>query len=1709
MSDQTKDLLTKFKVDTSAFKDAITQVRALLKQADAEDQTRQRAAKAAQEASLASIQKEISIRQTISKATKAAVDAETGRVTSIRAVASESAKAASAQLSATRAQIAAEKEKGEAIQSALSKQKLAAANSIAYEKAYQAQVASAAQTKAKAAAIFDNAYRAQVAEVQKNKKLEVQPRAPQAEYSSVPLITSEQKQIVEEQSGRRRSAATGKYIGANSNEPAITAAAQAAQVEQAAIASTRRAEEQLGAEINAIINRTNAANKIAAAEKQALINEELVAQERLGEQIIAITNRTTAERVAAERKVELAQRKSAAEAAKLAREKAERPSFLNLIKEPAVGALGGEKSVLGGLAGGLLSGFELGAGIAAFTALQKAISGTVEKMKEFIEDSGGLQKVTSTFQNLAEGKGYDGGQFLEDLQNKTQHLVSEVDLLRVANTFMQSGLKVSQKDMLDLTEATVGLARGQGKDATQAIQALTRTFLTGGRGAMALARIVGIQGPALMLRGFSSTEGMAARQQATFENMAKVIKQRYEEMGAPAITYTDRLKQVSVVSTELYEHLAQGAVKSPGFATLMASLGNAIARMGGLENAAEKLGNTIGNAFTPLSAVFEALLPTLGAVANAFGEVAATVSNLFGAFLSSNDPVDKLADNFAKLHPVLDITIKSISAIALLISDMANGVSFFAQVTNKALSLNVPSSSSQEYQDWRAQKHYPGEGKGQPEIYQQFSKDWKEQHPSDQKSYSDLVYDYNDRLTADTDRYKDSTTGIVKSYSHFENQQYADTNSLRTGNNLPLVLPEDKAKADTWETKTVADVKEKQAQLETQITAIRADKSLGDLGQTAKITDLTKATNTSIEAIKQKNAKDLGLTYHSGVVPTTSFNEQGLERRHANQLAIARMGDEKATAQAQLEDAKNIIAQEEEYNERMYKTGKEAAQDYYDGKKQFADETLNATLADNKKEEASDRAVLTEKLKHKDIFPDVSEKDFDKITEQYKRKNTQAQQTHTSALAGATLGAQEESNKVAKEQIENNLKFKLDALADEKDAVENSFKEQQISAEDYYNFQIAYIKEVRDSNIQAINDQIATNGDYSDSNIALYKQLQQLAHDATKQIQDLNEAKINTAVQDIGTRQSSRVGEITALQTGQENPLSKTTASQQGATQQQLIDSTTAALSQYNFQLVLAAQSGLAGSKTWNDIVTKIQQANNELDEQLLKQQQIANASTVTGQAATLGAAGSTAFGNVFGGRYAKGLESAIGGGAATAQGAQGFVNQASSGFGALSSSNSISDNLSAFTKGLQGAIQAVGSFASAIANAGSASAGALGGALGGAGLGQAAGSAAQSLAPAGSALAGLGSAAGPLGALVGAGIGAALGGIMGQKQEEVQDDINQLTANFKGIMNQYSANNASLNTTIASLTVLVAEAQAEQASTKKGGSQFTSLIQQYNEQIVQLEDQQTQIMAQLNQQLTIASSPTAYQAIISSIQQVLQQYTSFVGAASNATELANANNYLTQSLQNLAVGYSDQVNQGQQQAIQDALSLNQLYNQRNQLEYQYLQQVQSIQGQGTLTRGITQSQSKFSQLYNLDVQTSNQLLDINAQINLAQYQVTAAQQIFSLATTQVGLQTQLLNLQEVGINEDMQRLGAMQNVLQLLQQTGYSLTSLGTLNTSDPNALLTLLLQLLAGQLGVNVGGVNNPTGLKTIGHLDTLAAGAYSARASYGFGNFRSANL
>ncbi len=298
----------------------------------------------------------------------------------------------------------------------------------------------------------------------------------------------------------------------------------------------------------------------------------------------------------------------------------------------------------------------------------------------------------------------------------------------------------------------------------------------------------------------------------------------------------------------------------------------------------------------------------------------------------------------------------------------------------------------------------------------------------------------------------------------------------------------------------------------------------------------------------------------------------------------------------------------------------------------------------------------------------------------------------------------------------------------------------------------------------------------------------------------------------------------------------------------------------------------------------------------------------------------------------------------------------------------------------------------------------------------------------------------GPIGAAIGAAIGATLGGIIGHKNRDVINNINTFKQDYKQIMQDFAMNTNNLQATIVQITQLMAQVQQMENSSKKGGSQYKDLIAQYIDQLNQLKAQQHQIIVNMNEMLAVADQPLAAQSALNDLENIFKTFQQNAGAAASVEDLANAYALLNAQLATYVQTQEEQLLQNNQQAIQDALQLNDLLFQQWQEQLQFNQQVQSILSQGVLVRTPTRAMTAGSEIYNLQVTYQRQQQQLQEQISAANYRVQQESTIFDLATTRIGLENQLLTAQNAQTNLDMTRLKVLIQAVQAIQSGNFSL---------------------------------------------------------------------
>jgi hypothetical protein len=139
----------------------------------------------------------------------------------------------------------------------------------------------------------------------------------------------------------------------------------------------------------------------------------------------------------------------------------------------------------------------------------------------------------------------------------------------------------------------------------------------------------------------------------------------------------------------------------------------------------------------------------------------------------------------------------------------------------------------------------------------------------------------------------------------------------------------------------------------------------------------------------------------------------------------------------------------------------------------------------------------------------------------------------------------------------------------------------------------------------------------------------------------------------------------------------------------------------------------------------------------------------------------------------------------------------------------------------------------------------------------------------------------------------------------------------------------------------------------------------------------------------------------------------------------------------------------------------------------QFAQQEQSIMAGGVAVREQSASASKAAQLQQIQTQFNQQMDQMNMQISVSQYQYETQQQIYGLATTRVGLETQLLQLQMSQTDQQNASNAALLNIVNIIRNTPASQLS------TTPQLMAALGLPYAgptSAQVGPQVGPLGTP---------------------------------
>ncbi len=384
--------------------------------------------------------------------------------------------------------------------------------------------------------------------------------------------------------------------------------------------------------------------------------------------------------------------------------------------------------------------------------------------------------------------------------------------------------------------------------------------------------------------------------------------------------------------------------------------------------------------------------------------------------------------------------------------------------------------------------------------------------------------------------------------------------------------------------------------------------------------------------------------------------------------------------------------------------------------------------------------------------------------------------------------------------------------------------------------------------------------------------------------------------------------------------------------------------------------------------------------------------------------------------------------------------------------------------------------------------AGGIGGAMSGSGLGGMVGSL-------------FSKAGGPIGAAIGAAVGTLVGVLSGNARKKTEEAATKMVEAFNKITTAFELGNINLREAIGKMVTQRA-ATIENLSGRKGGrEQLDKMLPQIEQQITQLRKQQKQLLDALKLELTILHSPEGLQGYVQDLNSIIEKYKEFDGAlgdvgaaqaelseaqkALKEVEKENASNpwarfstetteeykaaidrvtlaqeqlkmstestgkaqeYLNLTLKQYIETQKDSLNDAEMDAVQNALQLNQLLEDRTKLLKDAKEQEYDIRTTGILIRQRTTAQVKMSEIDKLKESLNKQLEQIDKQIELTRFRVDQEKIIFNIATERISLEHQLMTMQKDVISKDIQRIQSLERMIVALQNSGGSLTGLNQL---------------------------------------------------------------
>jgi hypothetical protein len=296
---------------------------------------------------------------------------------------------------------------------------------------------------------------------------------------------------------------------------------------------------------------------------------------------------------------------------------------------------------------------------------------------------------------------------------------------------------------------------------------------------------------------------------------------------------------------------------------------------------------------------------------------------------------------------------------------------------------------------------------------------------------------------------------------------------------------------------------------------------------------------------------------------------------------------------------------------------------------------------------------------------------------------------------------------------------------------------------------------------------------------------------------------------------------------------------------------------------------------------------------------------------------------------------------------------------------------------------------------------------------------------------------------LIGAGIqlgGQILGFIGGLFTAAAKRIANEIKKSIQKITDEYNNGSIGLNDAITQLEQQRTDAIRRLSGKKGGKDQLNQLLPQLDNELASLRAKQKDVIDSFEAQLEgLRTHSDVLSGFLKTWTDINKQVKEYIAAGGDA---AKASEFLSDSLGKLKRDAQDQLDQGEEQAIQDAMHLNDLLKQRIDLEENWRKTQFDILNRGALERRVSNAVSTGLELSQKRQEFQTQLDELNSQITLGQKRVDMERQVFQIAQDTAALKQRSAELDLATLDQELQKLRDYQRIANSIFQGsgGYAL---------------------------------------------------------------------